>query len=206
MVGIEGGLMAIIHLVLKRPILGLLGATGVLVVELGNYPVGDMMSKSVKTAGYEIKSARDELVAELNDVPVVKRVSRSASSAWSELGNARDGLLVELNKYKTDEVFSALAQSSESAIEDARKKTLFFLDEKMMFVAKQLNPDKKEGFKKNLDVKTETAKMQNEKTKKPFLLNGDQVAVRLSAEKGNVMPPSNEKQETKVQIPASFLK
>lgn len=49
MVGVEGGFMAMIHYVLKRPIAGLLGVAGLVGAELGGYPVLD--STVVKIRG-----------------------------------------------------------------------------------------------------------------------------------------------------------
>ncbi|MEI8343902.1 MAG: hypothetical protein WCF93_03065 [Candidatus Moraniibacteriota bacterium] len=206
MVGVEGGLMAIIHLVLKRPILGLLGAAGVLAVELGDYPVGSMVTKSFRIVGCEIKSARDGLVAELNEYPAVRTASQSIRSFEYELGSSRDKLLVELNKYKTEEVFSGLARDSENAIDDARKKTLIFLDEKMMFVAKQLNPAEEERSRKMLDVKVKTVQMQNERASRISLSDGNQVAVRFPTEKMKATLLPTDKQKNANQPPSSFMK
>jgi hypothetical protein len=43
-----GGVMAMIHLVLKRPIYGALGVTGAIIVGFGGYPVIETVSESVR--------------------------------------------------------------------------------------------------------------------------------------------------------------
>ena len=60
MVGVEGGLMAIIHLVLKRPILGLLGVTMVVVSEFNDYPVAYNITRDFAYVSCAIEDAQKE--------------------------------------------------------------------------------------------------------------------------------------------------
>jgi|GEM_PF-1430576 len=90
MVGVEGGLMAIIHLVLKRPILGVLGVVGVLAVEFGGYPVGNAVTESVRSAGCAIEDAKTESITFLNGqaglVEERYRVIAGATEMFRDMG------------------------------------------------------------------------------------------------------------------------
>lgn len=57
MVGIEGGFMAIIHLILKRPIIGVCAAASLIGAELNGYPVFDSAIASVRETCLAIGNA-----------------------------------------------------------------------------------------------------------------------------------------------------
>ncbi len=60
MVGIGGGFMALLHLVLKRPIVGVLGVTMVVVSELNDYPVAYNITKDFTYVSCAIEDAQKE--------------------------------------------------------------------------------------------------------------------------------------------------
>lgn len=66
MVGMGGGMMAMIHLVLKRPIIGVLGAAGIFVIESDGRPIPEIVTESVRSVGRVIDGSLDDGVGFLS--------------------------------------------------------------------------------------------------------------------------------------------
>ncbi len=176
MVGVEGGLMAIIHLVLKRPILGVLGVAGLIAVEVNDYPLGDTVMDSIRSVGFSIEDARADSVASLIDQ------TELVEKRYHIIGNVSESL-----------------RDAGYALEDVRENMLAFLDEQAKITEEWYHSfdTRKEAHAAG------TTRLVTETPSTAQLLVANHNAIRLPFEK-SIMEPLSTERRIVVQLPAGF--